>query len=154
VKSGKRILALRFSTVQLSQLGREPGSVVLGICQKYLTGHSKGAAGAWMLNGCFQVLDSGLVLGNRDADNIDSGLAENDHLAFPNRSIQTTGLKAFSLTSFGFGQKGVQAIGVHPRYLYAPISKIEFDNYRGSCGKGRGKRIAFSGRRCRRIQSP
>ncbi|RDL38707.1 uncharacterized protein BP5553_03047 [Venustampulla echinocandica] len=116
---------------QLSHLGREPGSVVLAICQKHLTGHSKGAAGAWMLNGCLQVLDSGIVPGNRNADNIDIGLAENDNLVFPNRTIQTTaGLKAFSLTSFGFGQKGAQAIGVHPRYLYAAISKAEFYQYK------------------------
>lgn len=114
---------------QLSHLGRRSGNVALGICQKYLTGHSKGAAGAWMMNGCLQVLDSGLVPGNRNADNIDAGLAENEHLVFPNRSIQTTGLKAFSLTSFGFGQKGAQAIGIHPRYLFAAISKAEFDEY-------------------------
>lgn len=128
---------------QLSHLSREPGSIVLGICQKYLTGHSKGAAGAWMLNGCLQVLDSGLVPGNRNADNIEIGLAENDHLVFPNRSIQMSGLKAFSLTSFGFGQKGAQAIGVHPRYLYAAISKAEFDQYKDKLRQRKRKADAF-----------
>jgi 3-oxoacyl-(acyl-carrier-protein) synthase len=36
---------------QLEQLGRAKGNVCLAICQKYLTGHPKGAAAAWMLNG-------------------------------------------------------------------------------------------------------
>jgi 3-oxoacyl-(acyl-carrier-protein) synthase len=51
------------------------------------------------------VLDSGLVPGNRNADNIDIGLSENDHLVFPDHRIQKTDLKAFSLTSFGFGKR-------------------------------------------------
>lgn len=36
---------------QLEQLGRSRGNVCLAVCQKYLTGHPKGAAAAWMLNG-------------------------------------------------------------------------------------------------------
>ena len=115
---------------QLSHLGRKPGNTVYAIAQKYLTGHSKGAAGAWMLNGALQALDSGLIPGNRNADNIDAALAQHESIVFPNRSIQTTGLKAFSLTSFGFGQKGAQAIGVHPRYLYAVIGREEYEAYR------------------------
>ncbi|EAQ87332.1 conserved hypothetical protein [Chaetomium globosum CBS 148.51] len=35
---------------QLAHLGRTKGNAVLGIFQKYLTGHPKGAAGAWMMN--------------------------------------------------------------------------------------------------------
>lgn len=36
---------------QLTHLGRTPGNMLPAICQKYLTGHPKGAAAAWMLNG-------------------------------------------------------------------------------------------------------
>ncbi len=36
---------------QLVHLGRTPGNMLPAICQKYLTGHPKGAAAAWMLNG-------------------------------------------------------------------------------------------------------
>ncbi|PGH20062.1 hypothetical protein AJ80_03712 [Polytolypa hystricis UAMH7299] len=115
---------------QLTHLGRKQGNTLFGIGQKYLTGHSKGAAGAWMLNGCLQVLDTGLVPGNRNADNIDPGLDKNDMIVFPNRSIQTSGVKAFSLTSFGFGQKGAQVIGVHPRYLHAMLTENEFAEYK------------------------
>jgi fatty acid synthase subunit alpha len=115
---------------QMSHLGRKSGNPLFAITQKYLTGHSKGAAGAWMLNGALQAMDTGIIPGNRNADNIDTALAKNDFFVFPNRSIETLGLKAFSLTSFGFGQKGAQAIGVHPRYLYSTISQQEYETYK------------------------
>ncbi|KAK3294084.1 uncharacterized protein B0H64DRAFT_361326 [Chaetomium fimeti] len=115
---------------QLAHLGRTKGNAVLGIFQKYLTGHPKGAAGAWMMNGCLQVLNTGLVPGNRNADNVDEVMEKFDYIVYPSRSIQTDGVKAFSVTSFGFGQKGAQAIGVHPKYLFATLDKETFHEYR------------------------
>jgi fatty acid synthase subunit alpha len=115
---------------QLAHLGRKKGNAVLGIFQKYLTGHPKGAAGAWMMNGCLQVLNTGLVPGNRNADNVDQVMEKFDYIVYPSRSIQTDGIKAFSVTSFGFGQKGAQAIGVHPKYLYATLDEKTFNEYK------------------------
>ena len=115
---------------QLKHLGRKKGNAVLGIFQKYLTGHPKGAAGAWMMNGCLQVLNSGLVPGNRNADNVDKVMEKFDYIVYPSKSIQTDGIKAFSVTSFGFGQKGAQVIGIHPRYLFATLSHTQFATYK------------------------
>jgi fatty acid synthase subunit alpha len=114
---------------QLRHLGRKKGNAVLGIFQKYLTGHPKGAAGAWMMNGCLQVLDTGLVPGNRNADNVDPVMEQYDLIVYPSRSIQTDGVKAFSVTSFGFGQKGAQAIGIHPKYLFATLDEKTYTEY-------------------------
>jgi fatty acid synthase subunit alpha len=47
---------------------------------------------------------TGLVPGNRNADNIDPYLEQFDHIAFMNKSIQTTVINAASVFSFGFGQ--------------------------------------------------
>jgi len=115
-------------------LGRTKGNALLGIFQKYLTGHPKGAAGAWMMNGGIQCLNSGLVPGNRNADNVDADLEKFEFIAFPSRSIQTDGIKAFSVTSFGFGQKGAQAIGVHPKYLYATLDETTYTAYKAKVG--------------------
>ena len=115
---------------QMKHLGRKKGNALLGIFQKYLTGHPKGAAGAWMMNGCLQVLNSGLVPGNRNADNVDKVMEKFDYLVYPSRAIQTDGVKAFSVTSFGFGQKGAQAIGIHPRYLFATLDHAQFQTYK------------------------
>jgi fatty acid synthase subunit alpha, fungi type len=114
---------------QLKHLGRQKGNAVLGIFQKYLTGHPKGAAGAWMMNGCLQVLNTGLVPGNRNADNVDPVMEQFDYIVYPSRAIQTDGVKAFSVTSFGFGQKGAQAIGIHPKYLYAVLDEQRYSTY-------------------------
>ncbi|CEJ61388.1 Putative Fatty acid synthase subunit alpha [Penicillium brasilianum] len=115
---------------QLKHLGRTKGNAVMGIFQKYLTGHPKGAAGAWMFNGCLQVLDTGLVPGNRNADNVDKVMEKFDYIVYPSRSIQTDGIKAFSVTSFGFGQKGAQVIGIHPKYLYAALDQAQYHSYK------------------------
>ena len=114
---------------QMRHLGRQKGNALLGVFQKYLTGHPKGAAGAFMFNGCLQILSSGLVPGNRNADNVDQALEKYDMIVYPSRSIQTDGVKAFSVTSFGFGQKGAQAIGIHPRYLYATLDEATYTSY-------------------------
>jgi fatty acid synthase subunit alpha len=115
---------------QMKHLGRKKGNALLGIFQKHLTGHPKGAAGAWMFNGCLQVLNTGIVPGNRNADNVDKEMEKFDYICYPSRSIQTDGIKAFSVTSFGFGQKGAQAIGIHPRYLYATLDQAQFQTYK------------------------
>jgi fatty acid synthase subunit alpha len=117
---------------QMRHLGRKEGNLLPCVSQKWLTGHSKGAAGAWMLNGCLQMMDSGLVTGNRNADNIDNKLRERGYLYFPNVTLEPDkldGIKACSITSFGFGQKGCQALMVHPRYLLSTISKDAFEEY-------------------------
>jgi fatty acid synthase subunit alpha len=115
---------------QMRHLGRAKGNALLGIFQKYLTGHPKGAAGAWMFNGGLQVLNSGIVPGNRNADNVDKVMEQFDYIVYPSRTIQTDGIKAFSVTSFGFGQKGAQAIGIHPKYLYAALDHAQYATYK------------------------
>ncbi|KAI1120132.1 putative 3-oxoacyl-synthase [Nemania abortiva] len=115
---------------QMSRLGRSPGNAAPVVCQKYLTGHPKGAAAAWMLNGCCQILDCGIIPGNRNADDIDAVLEPYDNLVFPDRALDVGDVRAFSVTSFGFGQKGAQALGVHPRFLYATLeNRSMFDEY-------------------------
>ncbi|AEY97546.1 FAFL138Wp [Eremothecium gossypii FDAG1] len=113
----------------LKHLGRSEGNPIIGVFQKYLTGHPKGAAGAWMMNGAIQILNSGIVPGNRNADNIDEVMEQFEYILYPSHSIKTDGIKAVSVTSFGFGQKGAQAVVVHPDYLYASLSEKVYGTY-------------------------
>ena len=82
----------------MKHLGRSEGNPVLGVFQKYLTGHPKGPAGAWMLNGGLQILNSGIVPGNRNADNVDKVMEQFEYILYPSRSIKTDGIKAVSYT--------------------------------------------------------
>ncbi|GAB1195423.1 hypothetical protein APSETT444_004682 [Aspergillus pseudonomiae] len=114
---------------QMRHLGRTPGRPLWAICQKSVTGHPKAPAAAWMLNGCLQVLDSGLVPGNRNLDTLDEALRNASHLCFPTRTVQLREVKAFLLTSFGFGQKGGQIVGVAPKYFFATLLRPEVEDY-------------------------
>ncbi|KAG6574455.1 Fatty acid synthase subunit beta [Phytophthora cinnamomi] len=114
---------------QMAHLGRSAGNPLPVICQKNLTGHPKGAAAAWMLNGLLQVLNTGLIPGNRQLDNTCETLRKYDHLVYPNRSYQTVGVKAVMMKSFGFGQAGGEVVLVHPDYLLSTLAGEEFRHY-------------------------
>jgi fatty acid synthase subunit alpha, fungi type len=114
---------------QMDHLGRREGNLLFCVCQKWLTGHSKDAAGVWMLNGCLQMLDTETIPGNRNVDNVEKKLRDYKYLLFPNKSLKSREMKAVSVTSFGFGQKGAQAILVHPRQLFATIGKDTYETY-------------------------
>ena len=77
---------------QLRHLERQEGNPLLAITQKSLTGHPKGAAGAWMLNGDLQVLNIGSVPSNRNLDNVDERFEKFDLMYYPGKSVQTDGV--------------------------------------------------------------
>ncbi|KAJ1925111.1 fatty acid synthase alpha subunit Lsd1 [Coemansia sp. S17] len=114
---------------QLKHLGRTPGHVVPVVCQKWLTGHPKGPAASFMLNGVIQSLRTGLIPGNRNADNIGKELESFDYALYLSKSIQTSGIKAGLIKSFGFGQVGGELLVVHPDYLLATLNQEQLDKY-------------------------
>ncbi|KAJ2562015.1 fatty acid synthase alpha subunit Lsd1 [Coemansia sp. RSA 1822] len=120
---------------QLSHLGRTPGNVIPAVCQKHLTGHPKGPASMWMLNGVLQTLRSGVVPGNRNADNIDRELEKYEHVVFPSRALRTPGVKAGLLKSFGFGQVGAECLLVHADCLMGVLSEQQLSEYKHKLDK-------------------
>jgi fatty acid synthase subunit alpha len=115
-------------SAQMDHLGRTPGRPMWAVAQKSVTGHPKAAAAAWMLNGCLQTLQTGIVPGNRNADNIDPAWRKFEHLCLPTTPVRAD-IRAFTLTSFGFGQKGGQIIGIAPRYLFVTQTRAEYYTY-------------------------
>ncbi|KAJ2883713.1 fatty acid synthase alpha subunit Lsd1 [Coemansia aciculifera] len=114
---------------QLGKIGRTLGHVVPAVCQKWLTGHSKGAAACYMLNGVIQSLRTGLIPGNRNADNIDQDLQRFEYVVYPSKSVQTSGIKAGLLKSFGFGQVGGELLILHSDYLFATLTQEQLAEY-------------------------
>lgn len=86
-----------------------------------------------MLNGGLQILQSGVVPGNKNADNVDLALRQFEHLIYPSEAIATAGVKAIMLTSFGFGQKGGLVVGLAPRYVFAALDRPRYEAYRVKC---------------------
>jgi len=116
--------------LQMRHLGRTPGRPLFTVFQKWMTGHPKGAAAAWMLNGVIQSMLSGLVPGNRNADNVDPYLQKYDHLLYTDRTLNVgRPLRAGYLHSFGFGQAGGELVVVHPNYAFHTISAEAMREY-------------------------
>jgi fatty acid synthase subunit alpha len=82
-----------------------------------------------MFNGMLQTLNSALVPGSHNADNISAELQAFPHLFYPSRPIQQVRLECGMLTSFGFGQVGGQAIIIHPRYIFATLDTQDLQVY-------------------------
>ncbi|KZW02887.1 fatty acid synthase [Exidia glandulosa HHB12029] len=120
-----------------AHLERTPGNAVPVIAQKSLTGHPKGGAAAWMMNGLCQSIITGIIPGNRNADNVDINLRQYEYLMFPSKTIHTDGIRAGLLTSFGFGQVGGVALVLHPRYLFGILNAEQLSAYK-SLNQARG----------------
>eukprot|EP01135_Chromosphaera_perkinsii_P010233 Nk52_evm6s2062 gene=Nk52_evmTU6s2062 len=119
---------------QLHHLGRSRGNPVFSIFQKYLTGHPKGAAAAWMLNGVLQCMQHRFIPGNRNADNIDPELRKFTHIFYPSKAIEMkNGIRAGIVKSFGFGQVGGECVVINPDYLYASLDEEDYTTYRAKC---------------------
>jgi fatty acid synthase subunit alpha, fungi type len=78
----------------LKTLDRTAGNAVPIMAQKSLVGHSKGGAAAWQMAGLLQSIASGIVPGNRNADNVDALFQQHSLLIFPSKTIQTDGITA------------------------------------------------------------
>ncbi|KAJ9060861.1 fatty acid synthase alpha subunit Lsd1 [Entomophthora muscae] len=128
---------------QFKHLGRSKGNACPSIFQKYLTGHPKGAAAAWMMNGMLQVLQTGIIPGNRNADNIDIVMKKFEFVLYPSCSIHTDGVKAGFLKSFGFGQVGGEALVIHPDYLLGALSRNEYEVYSAKCAERQAKAYRY-----------
>ncbi|KAJ7067175.1 fatty acid synthase [Mycena amicta] len=113
-----------------TSLARTPGNAVPIMAQKSLLGHSKGGSAAWQMAGLLQTVTSGIVPGNRNADNIDSHFQERSFLMFPSKSVYTDGIRAGVMSSFGFGQVGGIALILNPRYLFGAVERSQYDAYK------------------------
>ncbi|PCH42040.1 fatty acid synthase [Wolfiporia cocos MD-104 SS10] len=113
-----------------TNISRSVGNAVPTMAQKSLCGHSKGGSAAWQLIGLVQSVDSGIIPGNRNADNVDSHFKEYTYLMFPSKSIHTDGIRAGVMSSFGFGQVGGTCLVIHPRYLLGALEPSAYEAYK------------------------
>ncbi|RDB25744.1 Fatty acid synthase subunit alpha [Hypsizygus marmoreus] len=111
-------------------ISRTPGNAVPIMAQKSLLGHSKGGSAAWQMMGLLQTINTGIVPGNRNSDNVDSHFKDRHFLMFPSKSIHTDGIRAGVMSSFGFGQVGGTALAVHPRYLFGALEPTYYEQYK------------------------
>lgn len=74
-------------------------------------------------------MSTGIIPGNRNADNIDSELAKMEYLLFLSQTIPIPMVRTALIKSFGFGQVGGEVLMVHPNYVFAALSPEEYAKY-------------------------
>ncbi|TGK06860.1 DUF1729 domain-containing protein [Leptospira semungkisensis] len=115
----------------LNKLGRTPGNLLPIVSQKSLTGHSKGGAAAWQTIGILQTLETGIVSGNRNLEEVDPDMNDYSFLTFTDESIPfgKHNIKAGMLTTLGFGHVGALCLFVHSDYFLAVLTDEQRKEY-------------------------
>jgi fatty acid synthase subunit beta len=114
---------------QMDALGRKEGNPLIVVSQKWLTGHPKGPASSWQVNGAVQAMLSGRIPGNRNLDNVDPELEKNKSLVYTSSTLNVGPLNAVVVTSFGFGQAGGELLLIHPDFFLATLPDDDLKTY-------------------------
>jgi fatty acid synthase len=123
-------------------LGRSDGNPLLVVSQKTVTGHAKGGAAAWQLDGVLRMLATGTVPGNRNLESVDPLEREHAHLTLGDRPIQLAEpLKAALITSLGFGHVSAVLAVAHPDLFVAAIPAREREAYLRRAGRRRAEGV-------------
>ncbi|EPQ27448.1 uncharacterized protein PFL1_04986 [Pseudozyma flocculosa PF-1] len=114
-----------------TRMGRTPGHAVPVMAQKWLCGHAKGGAAAWALNGVLQSINTSIVAGNRNADDISPELQKFDMLLYNSTTLHRTPrhVNAACVSSFGFGQVGGICLVLHGAHVLGRLSPQAFAEY-------------------------
>jgi fatty acid synthase, bacteria type len=103
-------------------LGRSDGNPLLVVSQKTVTGHSKGGAAAWQLDGVLRMLETGAIPGNRNLESVDPLERGARFLTLGDRPIQlSTPLRAALIASLGFGHVSAILAIAHPDTFLAAV---------------------------------
>jgi fatty acid synthase subunit beta, fungi type len=116
----------------MQALGRSEDAPLWVISQKSLTGHPKGAAAAWQMNGLMQAMAEGVIPGNASLDDVDDDMAQFPHLVWTDRPVQVSwhALKAGFVTTLGFGHVSALVCLAHPFLFWRMLDDGTRDAYR------------------------
>ena len=119
-------------------IGRTGGNPLFVISQKTLTGHAKGGACIFQVNGLTQLFKSGVIPANVSLDCVDPKLQRDDHMVWVRKPLRIGGgedefgretagrpVKAGLATSLGFGHVSGFVALVHPGAFEAAVAKAD-----------------------------
>ena len=112
-------------------IGRDTNLPMLVVAQKAITGHAKGGAAAWQLNGLLQAMRDDVIPGMWNLDEPDPSLKKTEPLVFSDQNVQLPvgGLKAGLITSLGFGHVAGAVCVAHPTVVLEQLCKKDKDDY-------------------------
>lgn len=103
-------------------IGRTDGNPLFVISQKSLTGHAKGGACIFQVNGLTQLFKSGVIPANAALDCVDPKLKRDDHMVWLRKPLRVGSIKAGLATSLGFGHVSGFAAIVNPGAFEASVA--------------------------------
>ena len=103
-------------------IGRADGNPLFVISQKTLTGHAKGGACIFQVNGLTQLFKSGVIPANAALDCVDPKLMRDDHMVWLREPLKVGSVKAGLATSLGFGHVSGFAAIVNPGAFEAAVA--------------------------------
>ena len=121
-------------------LGRTPGNPLLVVSQKAVTGHAKGGAAAWQVEGVLQMMERGVVPGNRNLESADPLLRDGAYLTLGDRPIALAAqepIRAALVTSLGFGHVSALLAIAHPESFLAAVPTDQREEYLRRAGRRR-----------------
>lgn len=115
----------------MQKLGRTPGLPMMVISQKSLTGHSKGGAAAWQINGVLQAMHTGVIPGNANLLDVDIRMKKHTFLQYNSHAthVGSENIKAALITSLGFGHVGAMLCLIHPDVFFKMLSSEQKEKY-------------------------
>ena len=123
-------------------LGRTPGNPLLVVSQKTVTGHAKGGAAAWQVDGVLRMMETGVVPGNRNLECVDPLLRDNRFLTVGDRPIRLAApLRAGLVTSLGFGHVSALLAIAHPDTFLAAVPTEQRAEYLRRAGRRRAEGV-------------
>jgi len=108
-------------------IGRTDGNPLFVISQKTLTGHAKGGACIFQVNGLTQLFNSGVIPANASLDCVDPKLERDDHMVWLTKPLHVGRVKAGLATSLGFGHVSGFAAIVNPGAFEAAVAHAAGD---------------------------
>lgn len=123
-------------------IGRTPGNPLLVVSQKAVTGHAKGGAAAWQVDGVLRMMESGLVPGNTNLDSADPLLRGATHLALGDRPVRlapSEPLRCALVASLGFGHVSALLAIAHPDAFTAAVPEAERAGYLARAARRRAE---------------
>jgi fatty acid synthase, bacteria type len=112
-------------------IGRDTDLPLMVIAQKAITGHAKGGAAAWQMNGLLQAMRDNIVPGMWNLDEPDPALASTAPLVFSDQTIKVPAgqIKAGLITSLGFGHVAGAVCIAHPDSVLKNLSARDRKSY-------------------------
>lgn len=120
----------RLHETLMSALGRDEDRPLWVISQKALTGHPKGAAASWQVNGLLQAMASSTIPPNPSLDEVSDEMRAFPRLVWTDRAVRLERpMLAGLVTTLGFGHVSALMCLAHPWLFWRMLSQEQRRDY-------------------------